>query len=94
MQGLLKKESTMNNLLEVLDTKSKGFENTVSIVTTGAAAGIAISKAINKNEKIGAVVGIGVGLLVYAMFSPENKLKKENKKLEKQIEQIEAKFEK
>ncbi|WP_312553556.1 hypothetical protein [Empedobacter brevis] len=84
----------MNNLLEVLDTKSKGFENTVSIVTTGAAAGIAISKAINKNEKIGAVVGIGVGLLVYAMFSPENKLKKENKKLEKQIEQIEAKFEK
>ncbi len=29
----------MNNLLEVLDTKSKGFENTVSIVTTGAAAG-------------------------------------------------------
>ncbi|GEM50678.1 hypothetical protein AS589_12435 [Empedobacter brevis] len=94
MQGLLKKESTMNNLLEVLDTKSKGFENTVSIVTTGAAAGIAISKAINKNEKVGAVVGIGVGLLVYAMFSPENKLKKENKKLEKQIEQIEAKFEK
>jgi len=94
LQGLLKKESTMNNLLEVLDTKSKGFENTVSIVTTGAAAGIAISKAINKNEKIGAVVGIGVGLLVYAMFSPENKLKKENKKLEKQIEQIEAKFEK
>ncbi|MDM1071378.1 hypothetical protein HX001_02600 [Empedobacter brevis] len=84
----------MNNLLEVLDTKSKGFENTVSIVTTGAAAGIAISKAINKNEKVGAVVGIGVGLLVYAMFSPENKLKKENKKLEKQIEQIEAKFEK
>ncbi len=32
----------MNNLLEVLDTKSKGFENTVSIITTGAAAGIAI----------------------------------------------------
>ncbi|MDH2206562.1 MULTISPECIES: hypothetical protein [Empedobacter] len=84
----------MNNLLEVLDTKSKGFENTVSIVTTGAAAGIAISKAINKNEKIGAVVGVGVGLLVYAMFSPQNKLKKANKKLEKQIEEFEAKLEK
>ncbi|HCC93843.1 hypothetical protein HXZ62_03080 [Empedobacter falsenii] len=84
----------MNNLLEVLDTKSKGFENTVSIVTTGAAAGIAISKAINKNEKIGAVVGVGVGLLVYAMFSPQNKLKKVNKKLEKQIEEFEAKLEK
>ena len=84
----------MNNLLEVLDTKSKGFENTVSIVTTGAAAGIAISKAINKNEKVGAVVGVGVGLLVYAMFSPQNKLKKENKKLEKQIEEFEAKLEK
>ncbi|MFV0143135.1 MULTISPECIES: hypothetical protein [Empedobacter] len=84
----------MNNLLEVLDTKSKGFENTVSIVTTGAAAGIAISKAINKNEKIGAVVGVGVGLLVYAMFSPQKKLEKENKKLEKQIEEFEAKLEK
>ncbi|MDH0673530.1 hypothetical protein N5D03_03110 [Empedobacter sp. GD03861] len=84
----------MNNLLEVLDTKSKGFENTVSIVTTGAAAGIAISKAINKNEKVGAVVGVGVGLLVYAMFSPQNKLEKENKKLEKQIEEFEAKLEK
>ena len=84
----------MNNLLEVLDTKSKGFENTVSIVTTGAAAGIAISKAINKNEKVGAVVRVGVGLLVYAMFSPQNKLKKVNKKLEKQIEEFEAKLEK
>ncbi|WP_282628166.1 hypothetical protein [Empedobacter sedimenti] len=84
----------MNNLLEVLDTKSKGFENTVSIVTTGAAAGIAISKAINKNQKLGAIAGVGVGLLVYAMFSPQNKLKKENRKLEKQIEKIEAKLEK
>ncbi|GGE98681.1 Protein of unknown function [Chishuiella changwenlii] len=84
----------MNNLLEVLDTKSKAFENTVSIVTTGAAAGIAISKAINKNEKVGAVVGIGLGLMVYAMFSPQNKLKKENKKLEKQIQKIEAEIEK
>ncbi|CAM3229245.1 hypothetical protein NZD85_02215 [Empedobacter stercoris] len=84
----------MNNLLEVLDTKSKEFENTVSIVTTGAAAGIAISKAINKDQKIGAIVGIGVGLLAYAMFSPKNKLKKENLKLEKQIHKIESKFEK
>lgn len=84
----------MNNLLDTLNTKSKGFENTVSIITTGAAAGIAISKAINKNEKIGALVGVGVGMLVYAMFSPENKLKKENEKLEKQIKKIEAKFEK
>lgn len=38
----------MNNLLDAIDTKSKKFENTVSIVTTGAAAGIAISKAIRK----------------------------------------------
>ena len=84
----------MNNLLEVLDTKSKGFENTVSIVTTGAAAGIAISKAINKNQKLGAIAGVGVGMLVYAMFSPQNKKKRENQKLEKQIQKIEAKIEK
>ena len=84
----------MTNLLEVLDTKSKGFENTVSIVTTSAAAGIAISKAIDKNQKIGAIVGVGVGLIVYAMFSPQSKLKKENQKLEKQIQKIESKIEK
>ncbi len=40
------------------------------------------------------VGGVGVGLLVYAMFSPQNKLKKVNKKLEKQIEEFEAKLEK
>ena len=84
----------MNNLIEVLDTKSKGFENTDSIVTTGAAAGIAVSKAIEKNQKIGALVGIGLGLLAYAMFSPEGKLKKEKRKLEKQIEKIEGEIEK
>lgn len=84
----------MNNLIEVLDTKSKGFENTVSIVTTGAAAGIAVSKAIEKNQKIGALVGIGLGLLAYAMFSPEGLLKKEKRKLEKQIEKIEGEIEK
>jgi len=66
----------MNNILEVLDTKSKEFEHTVSIVTTGAAAGIAISKAIKKDQKVGAIVGIGIGLLAYALFKPENKVQK------------------
>ena len=84
----------MNNLFDTIDTKSKEFEHTVSIITTGAAAGIAVSKAINKNQKLGAVVGIGVGLLAYAMFSPKNKLKKEKLKLEKQIEKLEADLEK
>lgn len=83
----------MNNLLDTLDTKSKEFEHTVSIVTTGAAAGIAVAKAIEKNQKIGAVVGIGIGLLAYAMFSPKSRLKKEKLKLEKQIEKLEAQFE-
>ena len=84
----------MNNLFDTIDTKSKEFEHTVSIITTGAAAGIAVSKAINKNQKLGAVVGIGVGLLAYAMFSPKSRLKKEKQKLEKQIEKLEAQFEK
>ncbi|WP_068598746.1 hypothetical protein ACF3NR_11500 [Vaginella massiliensis] len=60
----------MNNLLDVIDTKSKEFENTVSVATTGAAAGIAISKAIEKNQKVGAILGIGLGLLVYTLFKP------------------------
>ncbi len=61
----------MNNILDVLDTKSKEFENTVSVATTGAAAGIAIAKAIEKNQKLGAVIGIGLGLLAYALFKPD-----------------------
>lgn len=60
----------MNNLLDVIDTKSKEFENTVSVATTGAAAGIALAKAIQKNQKVGAILGISVGLLVYALFKP------------------------
>lgn len=84
----------MNNLLDTIDTKSKEFENTVSIITTGAAAGIAISKAIDKNQKLGAIVGIGIGLFAYAMFSPKNRLRKEKLNLEKQIEKLEAKVEK
>ncbi len=63
----------MNNILDVLDTKSKEFENTVSITTTGAAVGIAVAKAIDKNQKVGALVGIGLGLLTYALFKPHEK---------------------
>ncbi|ADX68617.1 MULTISPECIES: hypothetical protein [Weeksella] len=66
----------MNNILEVLDTKSKELGNTVSITTTGAALGIAVAKAIEKNQKVGALVGIGLGLLTYALFKPhEEKVK-------------------
>ncbi len=84
----------MNNLLDTLDTKSKEFEHSVSIITTGAAAGIAVAKAIEKNQKVGAVIGIGVGLLAYALFSPKNRLKKEKQRLENQVEKLEAKLEK
>ncbi|RLZ09153.1 hypothetical protein [Faecalibacter macacae] len=84
----------MNNILDIIDTKSKDFENTVSIVTTGAAAGIAISKGINKNQKIGALVGIGVGLAIYTLFAPKNELKKVGKVIGNQINEIENKIEK
>jgi uncharacterized membrane protein YgaE (UPF0421/DUF939 family) len=84
----------MNNLLDTIDTKSKEFQNTVSIVTTAAAAGIAVAKAIEKNQRIGAVVGIGLGLVAYAMFSPKSRLKKEKLKLEKQIQKLESEIEK
>ncbi|MBS7332788.1 hypothetical protein [Faecalibacter bovis] len=84
----------MNNILDTLNTKSKDFENTVSIVTTGAAAGIAISKGINRNQKIGALVGIGVGLAIYTLFAPKSELKKVGKAIGNQIKEIENKFEK
>lgn len=84
----------MNNLFDTLDTKSKEFEHTVSIVTTGAAAGIAIAKAINKNQKIGAVVGIGIGLATYALFAPKNELKKVGKAIGDQVKNLEHQFEK
>ena len=38
--------------------------------------GIAVAKAIEKNQKVGALVGIGLGLLTYALFKPhEEKVK-------------------
>jgi uncharacterized membrane protein YgaE (UPF0421/DUF939 family) len=84
----------VNNIKEAFNTKSKEFENTVSIVTTGAAAGIAVAKAINKSEKVGAIIGIGAGLLIYTLFNPKEKLKKETDKLDQKIKELEAKYEK
>lgn len=84
----------VNNIKETFNTKSKEFEHTVSIVTTGAAAGIAVAKAINKNEKVGAIIGIGAGLLIYSLFNPKEKIKKETEKLDQKIKQLEAKYEK
>jgi len=84
----------MNNIKDILNTKSKEFEHTVSIITTGAAAGIAVAKAINKNEKIGAIIGIGAGLIIYNLFNPKEKIKQESEKLDKKIKILEAKYEK
>ncbi len=84
----------MKKLLKNLSTQSQDFGHAVSIITTSAAAGITLTKAINKNEKIGAVIGIGTGLLIYSMFNPRKKLRNENQRLEKEIKKITDRFEK
>ncbi len=84
----------LNTIKDSINTKSKELEHTVTIVTTGAAAGIAVAKAINKNEKIGALLGIGAGLLIYSLFNPNQKIKNETAKLDEKIKRLEAKYEK
>ncbi len=78
----------MNNLLDVFDSKTKDFGNTVSIVTTSAAAGIAVAKAIDKDQKAGAIIGVGLGLIAYALFKPSTMVEKVYEEIEEEIDQV------
>lgn len=45
-----------------------GLENGLALASTGAAAGVAITKLTGHSKTIGAVVGIGMSLLAYGVL--------------------------
>ena len=62
----------MKDLIETSTTKSK-MEDALALVTTGAAAGIAVTKLSGHSKTMGAVTGIGLSLLFYTILKMSNK---------------------
>lgn len=44
------------------------YEDVAALVTSGAAAGIAITKITGHSKTMGAIAGAGVSLLLYTVF--------------------------
>lgn len=62
----------MKDLIETSTTKSK-MEDALALVTTGAAAGIAVTKLSGHSKTMGAVTGIGLSLLFYTILNMSKK---------------------
>ena len=58
MKNLLKKQST-----------EMDFSSLTTILTTGAAAGIAIANHLGKNPQTGGIIGVGLSLLVTGLMT-------------------------
>lgn len=48
--------------------KQLNYEDVAALVTTGAAAGIAVTKITGHSKTLGAVAGVGISLLLYGMM--------------------------
>lgn len=57
-------------LTDLVPAKLAGnsMENKIALVSAGAAAGIAVSRATNNNQKTGAIIGAGLCLLAVALL--------------------------
>lgn len=55
------------------EMKQLNYEDVAALVTTGAAAGIAVTKVTGHSKTLGAVVGVGISLVLYGVL---NKYKK------------------
>ena len=62
----------MKDLIQSSSTKSK-MEDALALVTTGAAAGIAVTKLSGHSKTMGAVTGIGLSLLFYTILNMSKK---------------------
>lgn len=62
----------MKDLIQTSSTKGK-MEDALTLVTTGAAAGIAVTKLSGHSKTIGAAAGIGLSLLFYTILKMGNK---------------------
>ena len=49
------------------------MEDALALVTTGAAAGIAVTKLSGHSKTMGAITGIGLSLLFYTILKMGNK---------------------
>lgn len=50
------------------EMKQLNYEDVAALVTTGAAAGIAVTKITGHSKTLGAVAGVGISLLFYGMM--------------------------
>lgn len=55
------------------DLVQMDYEDLAALVTTGAAAGIAVTKVTGHSRALGAVTGIAVTLLFYGVLKRRNK---------------------
>lgn len=55
------------------DLARMDYEDLAALVTTGAAAGIAVTKVTGHSRALGAVTGIAVTLLFYGVLKRRNK---------------------
>lgn len=50
------------------EMKQLNYEDVAALVTTGAAAGIAVTKVTGHSKTLGAVVGVGISLVLYGIL--------------------------
>lgn len=63
----------MKELIETSSSSKRKMEDTLALVTTGAAAGIAVTKLSGHSKTMGAITGIGLSLLFYTILKMGNK---------------------
>lgn len=59
----------------IVKTKNQqlNYEDVAALVTTGAAAGIAVTNITGHSKKLGAVAGVGLSLLFYGILKKYGK---------------------
>lgn len=59
----------------IVNTKNQqlNYEDVAALVTTGAAAGIAVTNITGHSKKLGAVAGVGLSLLFYGILKKYGK---------------------
>lgn len=57
----------MENIIKQ-EMKQINYEDVAALVTTGAAAGIAVTKITGHSKTMGATVGVGLSLLFYGIL--------------------------
>lgn len=55
------------------EMKQLNYEDIAALVTTGAAAGIAVTKITGHSKTLGAVAGVGISLVLYGLLNRSKK---------------------